>query len=279
MQFGEKLKQLRQERNLTQPDLADKLGIEQSWLSKLENDKCHPSSELLDKISQVFGLSLDQLLHDLEPDFVRNHLAALPEVRGLLQQKKYQLVHNAKRWLLAAAMSMTVGITLFIAGKNNLVFNDQMYIYQSPGVLYTSEPEQLYENSNAILSSIASNSINLEPNKSWSEYERAMLPYFKKMELALKQRMDSQQEFGFEYRGDRYKRAEQTKEEAQDIYGNHLSAGAPAYRNFVLTDVREDNTRIGNRLFMLFGILLTATGGLLALVEWRITHLTKRLNY
>ena len=50
MQFGEKLKQLRQERNLTQPDLADKLGIEQSWLSKLENDKCHPSSELLGKL-------------------------------------------------------------------------------------------------------------------------------------------------------------------------------------------------------------------------------------
>src|SRR5688572_18022983 len=37
--FGEKVKQLRAERNLTQPQLAQAIGIEQSYLSKLENDK------------------------------------------------------------------------------------------------------------------------------------------------------------------------------------------------------------------------------------------------
>lgn len=37
MRFGDKLRKLRQEHDLTQPDLATYLGVEQSWLSKIEN--------------------------------------------------------------------------------------------------------------------------------------------------------------------------------------------------------------------------------------------------
>jgi transcriptional regulator with XRE-family HTH domain len=38
MTLGEQLKKLRNEKALSQPDLADLTGIEQSYLSKLEND-------------------------------------------------------------------------------------------------------------------------------------------------------------------------------------------------------------------------------------------------
>jgi len=44
MNFGERIKQLRTERNMTQPQLAEAIGIEQSYLSKLENDKSVPST-------------------------------------------------------------------------------------------------------------------------------------------------------------------------------------------------------------------------------------------
>lgn len=43
MNFGEKLKRIRTEKNLTQPRFAEAIGIEQSYLSKLENDKSQPS--------------------------------------------------------------------------------------------------------------------------------------------------------------------------------------------------------------------------------------------
>jgi len=46
MNIGEKIKQLRTEKNLTQPQLAEAIGIEQSYLSKLENDKSTPSADI-----------------------------------------------------------------------------------------------------------------------------------------------------------------------------------------------------------------------------------------
>lgn len=35
MQFGEKIRTLRQQAELTQPELAERLNCEQSWLSKI----------------------------------------------------------------------------------------------------------------------------------------------------------------------------------------------------------------------------------------------------
>ena len=50
MRLGERLRQLRQARDLTQPELADAIGIEQSYLSKLENDKYVPSADIFGRI-------------------------------------------------------------------------------------------------------------------------------------------------------------------------------------------------------------------------------------
>ncbi len=47
MNIGERIKQLRIDKNLTQPQLAELANIEQSYLSKLENDKYIPSREIL----------------------------------------------------------------------------------------------------------------------------------------------------------------------------------------------------------------------------------------
>ncbi|MEQ8954557.1 MAG: helix-turn-helix transcriptional regulator, partial [Gammaproteobacteria bacterium] len=50
MNFGEKLRLLRTEKGWHQPELAEKLGIEQSYLSKLENGHSLPSGEILDNV-------------------------------------------------------------------------------------------------------------------------------------------------------------------------------------------------------------------------------------
>ena len=38
MKFGDKLKELRNEKEMTQPELAEAIGIEQSYLSKLRTE-------------------------------------------------------------------------------------------------------------------------------------------------------------------------------------------------------------------------------------------------
>jgi transcriptional regulator with XRE-family HTH domain len=60
MNFGERLKQIRTEKGLTQPQFAQLAGIEQSYLSKLENDKSVPSAEMFTTILSGLGMLDEQ---------------------------------------------------------------------------------------------------------------------------------------------------------------------------------------------------------------------------
>lgn len=62
MNFGEKLKHLRQQNGLTQEALADKLFVTRTAVSKWETDKGLPSIDSLKLISQLFGVSMDELI-------------------------------------------------------------------------------------------------------------------------------------------------------------------------------------------------------------------------
>ena len=56
---------LRKQHNMTQSELAEKLGIEQSYLSLIENGKRKPHAELLQKIATEFDKTVEEL--DIEP--------------------------------------------------------------------------------------------------------------------------------------------------------------------------------------------------------------------
>jgi transcriptional regulator with XRE-family HTH domain len=60
--FGEFLKQKRQEKNLTQKDLAKVLFISESSVSKWEKDKAHPDITLLPKLAEILGVSEHELI-------------------------------------------------------------------------------------------------------------------------------------------------------------------------------------------------------------------------
>ena len=66
MNFGDRIRQLRIDKNLTQPELAAAMGIEQSYLSKLENGKSLPSNDMLQRILDVFGTDVGDLVDDLD---------------------------------------------------------------------------------------------------------------------------------------------------------------------------------------------------------------------
>lgn len=60
--FGERLKRVRREQFVKQKDIADYLNIAVSTLSQYENNKRHPSFDLLAKISIYLNVSTDYLL-------------------------------------------------------------------------------------------------------------------------------------------------------------------------------------------------------------------------
>lgn len=60
--LGIRLKELRKKHGLTQKSLADILLIDNSSISKYENDKAIPENELLQRIADFFSVSVDYLL-------------------------------------------------------------------------------------------------------------------------------------------------------------------------------------------------------------------------
>ena len=65
MRFGETIRSLRQERNLSQRELAAKVDVTFTYISKIENHKLdfgeHPSEEMICKLAGALGEDADTL--------------------------------------------------------------------------------------------------------------------------------------------------------------------------------------------------------------------------
>lgn len=103
MNFGLKLKNLRKEHNLTQQELAIKIGVSASAVGLYEQERREPDNETMVKIAKCFDVSVDYLLgfskiseddfayaaydeltHDLTPEQV----AQLKTYADFLRQQK-----------------------------------------------------------------------------------------------------------------------------------------------------------------------------------------------
>ncbi|MBE7089476.1 MAG: helix-turn-helix transcriptional regulator [Clostridiales bacterium] len=62
MNFGKSFKQCRKEINLSQKEVAKKLGICQSNISDWENDISRPEYEKLIQLAEIYNVTLYQLL-------------------------------------------------------------------------------------------------------------------------------------------------------------------------------------------------------------------------
>ena len=62
MTFGEIIKKLRTDKGLTQDELAEKIYVTRTAISKWESGRGFPNIESLKAISKYFSVSLDELL-------------------------------------------------------------------------------------------------------------------------------------------------------------------------------------------------------------------------
>jgi transcriptional regulator with XRE-family HTH domain len=61
--FGHKLRETRRLRGISQRELADKVGVDFSYISKLENDRLPPpAADTIVKICEVLDVPSDELL-------------------------------------------------------------------------------------------------------------------------------------------------------------------------------------------------------------------------
>ena len=72
--FGEKLKKYRLKKHLSQMELAEKIDLQTSSVSHLENGTHSPSLETLLRLSLVLEVGIDEMLYDRLPAVREHHL-------------------------------------------------------------------------------------------------------------------------------------------------------------------------------------------------------------
>ena len=86
MQFGRRIRELRQAKKMTLRDLADKVGVGFTYLSKIENHKLEeghsPSEKLIHKLAEERDADEQDLLvlADKFPEIIRKRFQERPEV-------------------------------------------------------------------------------------------------------------------------------------------------------------------------------------------------------
>lgn len=96
MTLGSKIKLLRNERNMTQPDLATELGVTVRTVAYYENDERQPKKTTIIKLCKIFDVSTDYLLSDNE-----SFLIDAAEKYGYRGKKKAELFINETALLFA----------------------------------------------------------------------------------------------------------------------------------------------------------------------------------
>ena len=74
MSVGERIKELRNRKGLTQKDLASKIGITYVQIGRYEKQKAKPSSEVLQKIAVALDTTLDFLMSGSTSDQASEHI-------------------------------------------------------------------------------------------------------------------------------------------------------------------------------------------------------------
>lgn len=105
MKFHEKLLAIRKKQGLSQEELGLELQVSRQTISKWESGQSYPDFEKLVKLSDYFGLSLDELVKDVDVQDVRDKNRTDEKVAAL--HMGYEQGRNTVK---------TIGRALCIAG-------------------------------------------------------------------------------------------------------------------------------------------------------------------
>jgi len=113
MTFGQKLKDLRKEKKLTQEQLGKKVGVSDRTIGYYETDERFPPKDVLENIANYFNLTIDYLVGRVEEKTLRQELEELKSITGkelnlteadkqtilALVEAQLKIVKNSKDWV------------------------------------------------------------------------------------------------------------------------------------------------------------------------------------
>lgn len=124
MKFGERLKQTRQQQNLTQSAVAEVLHVSRQTVSSWETGNSYPSIDSLIELSDFYHLSLDTLLKEDEgmTDTLRKP-EILKEIRPTIRILSWINFLAMPVWVFADHINSALGALLIVVIVNNMVLN------------------------------------------------------------------------------------------------------------------------------------------------------------
>ena len=123
MEFHNKLYNLRKQKGLSQEELANRLNVSRQTISKWEVGDSTPEMEKLIAISDLFGISLDELVMDKVPVKAEEVLAKSELVSELTEKV---LTYDNKKKIKKGLM-----IAVYILGALLLIDAISMIVYFS----------------------------------------------------------------------------------------------------------------------------------------------------
>ena len=131
--FGTRLANLRREHNLTQNDIADRLNISAQAVSKWENDLTSPDIDTLIKLSDIFDITVDELLGKQKKETVYLPVEERKDINKLMLKIRVLSVDGDK-----------VNVNLPMAAVKVFVNNDTVNMFSGNKALEGIDFNQLY---------------------------------------------------------------------------------------------------------------------------------------
>ena len=107
MELGKQIRKYRNERTLSQEALAEKVYVSRQTVSNWENDKSYPDVNSLVLLSEVFEISLDQL--------IKGDVEMMKEQIDQTDQKKFERLSNIFTILFLAVLITPVPLVHFLS--------------------------------------------------------------------------------------------------------------------------------------------------------------------
>jgi len=124
VQMGSFLAELRKEKNLTQAELGDKLGVTNKTISRWETGNYMPPVEMLEELSNMYGLTINELLSGKKLSTEEYKEMAETNIKESLKASAFNLKEKQdyfkKKWLKDhIAVMIIIGIIIigvFVVG-------------------------------------------------------------------------------------------------------------------------------------------------------------------
>lgn len=117
------LKEERENSNLTQEEAAKRIGVSKSIISKWETGKSYPSLENLSKISETYGVSINEILAGTRLGMNEKESVSDKNLLKEMQKTKVNRIANQIIFIISLCTIMILlDIVCYMAGVNNLYY-------------------------------------------------------------------------------------------------------------------------------------------------------------